>query len=105
MKTKTIYFFLCIWAVLQVFDWITTWIADLCGIMEQNPLMYAVIASYGFVGLALVKAASILIYGGCCYFALHENAAHKAFLGMSLFVVVFYLCIVGGNALTIVRTI
>lgn len=97
--------FLCVWVVLQALDWGTTYMADGQGILEKNPLMYIVIASYGFVGLACVKMVGIFIYGVCCYVTLRENYLEKVFYIMSLSIFVFYIIVVIGNILTVWQTI
>ena len=88
-------------SVLQFLDWLTTWIADLHGIVEQNPLMHWVILSWGFVGLFVVKFLAVLVFfllwRSLSVQGISERAISCLFLSLSL----VYVFIVSGNVITI----
>ncbi len=88
-------------SVLQLLDWLTTWIADLCGIVEQNPIMHWVILSWGFAGLFVVKLLAVLVFfllwRSLSIQGVSERVISCIFLSLS----VMYVCIVLGNVVTV----
>jgi len=89
-------------SILQFLDWLTTWIADVHGIIEQNPLMHWVISCWGFAGLFVVKLLAVLVFfllwRSLSVQGISERVISCLFLVLSL----VYVFIVLGNLVTIV---
>ncbi|MHC1571886.1 MAG: DUF5658 family protein [Methanosarcinales archaeon] len=88
-------------SILQFLDWVTTWIADVHGIVEQNPLMHWVILSWGFAGLFVVKLLAVLVFFLLWRSLSVQGVSERVISCLFLLLSMVYVFIVSGNVVTI----